>query len=144
MEAANIFLIGSIIAFVFGAFLIYKLYHYTTTIKNEGRDRNYYYNRFMRNKEQVERYMESLQHSITLSNCGNEVFGDAKITANQHLSNLKNDYDKDYTEVTQNILKKNKLTRKDKRINIKLLTEQSEKLYNIEKVLREINEKYRS
>ena len=98
----------------------------------------------MRNKEQVERYMESLQHSITLSNCGNEVFGDAKITANQHLSNLKNDYDKDYTEVTQNILKKNKLTRKDKRINIKLLTEQSEKLYNIEKVLREINEKYRS
>ena len=145
MEAANIFLIGSIIAFVFGAFLIYKLYMYSTTIKNEGRDRNYYYNRFMRNKEQVERYIESLQHSITLSNCGDEVFGTTtKLTANQHLSNLQDDYDNDYTEVTQKILKKNKLTRKDKRINIKLLTKQSEKLYNIEKVLREINAKYRS
>lgn len=145
MEAANIFLIGSIIAFVFGAFLIYKLYLYSTTIKNEGRDRNYYFNRFMRNKEQVERYIETLQHCITLSNCGDETFGTInRMTANQHLSNLKNDYENDYTDVTQKLLKKNKLTRKDKKMNIKLLSKQSEKLYNIEKVVREINEKYRS
>ena len=96
MEAANIFLIGSIIAFVFGAFLIYKLYMYSTTIKNEGRDRNYYYNRFMRNKDQVERHIETLQHNITISNCGDEIFGtNNSMSANKHLNNLKNDYEND-------------------------------------------------
>lgn len=145
MEAANIILIGFIIAFVFGSFFVYKLFMYITTIKTEGRDRNYYYSRFMRNKEQVERYMESLQHSITLFNCDDERFGSEKnVTAQQHLLNLKADYNADYTEVTQKILKKNKLTRRDKKMYIKLLSNQSEKLYSIEKIVREVNHKYRS
>ena len=144
MEAANIILIGFIIAIVFGSFLVYKLYMYSTTVKSDGRDRNYYYSRFMRNKEQVERYMESLQHNITLLNCGDERFGNASNSSVQeHLAKLKFDYNADYTEVTQKILKKNKLTRKDKKMYIKLLANQSEKLYNIEKLVREINVKYR-
>ncbi|WP_026976729.1 hypothetical protein [Flavobacterium tegetincola] len=137
------------IYFVVGVLLlasivIYKMYLYSVTVKTEGRDRNYYYNRFMRNKEQVERYMESLQHSITLFNCGDERFGeDSKTTAQQHLIKLQSDYNADYTEVTQKILKKNKLTRRDKKMYIKLLSNQSEKLYNIEKIVREINNKYK-
>ena len=129
----------------FGSFIFYKIYMYSVTVRNGGRDRNYYYSRFMRNKEQVERYIESLQHSITLFNCGNESFGNTnKTTANDHLAKLKNDYVSDYTEVTQKILKRNKLTRKDKKLYIKLLSNQSEKLFHIEAILREINQKYRN
>lgn len=144
MEEANVFLIGFIIACIFGSFLVYKLYMYSITVKNGGRDKNYYYNRFMRNKEQVERYIESMQHSITLYNCGNEVFGEQSITAQEHLDNLKADYENDYTEVTQKILKRNVLTRKDKKMYIKLLANQSEKLFNIEVIQRLINRKYRN
>lgn len=142
MEQANIILIGCIIAFVFGSFLVYQIYMYNLTVQSDGRDRNYYYNRFIRNKEQVERYIESLQHNITLFNCGDESFGNNG-TAQQHLSHLKNDYGKDYSEMTQKILKRNKLTRKDKKMYIKLLANQSEKLYDIEKIVREVNNKYR-
>jgi hypothetical protein len=127
----------------FGSFLVYKIYLYFATVKSGGRDKNYYYNRFMRNKEQVERYIESLQHSITLFNCGDEKIntGD-NLTVQDHLSKLRNDYDNDYAEVTKKILKRT-INRKDKKKYIKLLSDQSEKLYKIERVLREVNSKYR-
>lgn len=129
----------------FGSFLFYKIYMYSVTVRSGGREKNYYYNRFMRNKEQVERYIESLQHSITLFHCGDEIFGTMnKMTAENHLSKLKNDYKNDYTDVTQKILKRNTLTRKDKKLYIKLLSDQSEKLFHVEGILREINQKYRN
>lgn len=116
MEAANVLLIGIIISFVLGSFIVYRIYLYTVTVKSGGRDKNYYYNRFMRNKEQVERYIESLQHSITLFNCGDEKIntGD-NLTVQDHLSKLRNDYDNDYAEVTQKILKRT-INRKDKKV----------------------------
>lgn len=145
MEAANVILIGFILSFVFGSFLVYKLFLYNLTIKNDGKEKNYYYNRFMRNKAQVEKYIEVLQHTITINNCGQDVLNNENgITVQQHLSQLKIDYENDYTEVTQKILKKNKLMRRDKKTYIKLLSNQSEKLYNIETVLTAINHKYRA
>lgn len=129
----------------FGSLLLYKILRYSNGVKAGDKDRNYYYNRFMRNKEQVERYIESLQHTITIFNCGEERFGTLdNISANQHLSNLKMDYQNDYTEITQKILKRNKLTRKDKKLYMKLLSKQSEKLYNVEKILRELNVRYKN
>lgn len=145
MEAANVSLIFLIIGFILSSFLVYKLYLYLTTVKNDGRVKNYYYNRFMRNKAQVEKYIEVLQHTITIHNCGNEVIDASNgMTLQQHLSKLKMDYEVDYTEVTQKILKKNKLQRKHKKTYIRLLSNQSEKLYNIEHILAVINQKYRN
>lgn len=145
MEAANVVLIGFIVAFILGSFLVYKLYMYVTVIKNDGREKNYYYNRFMRNKAQVEKYIEVLQHAITIHNCGNEIVDSSSgMTVQQHLSKLKIDYEDDYTEVTQKILKKNRLQRKHKKTYIRLLSNQSEKLYNIENILATINQKYKN
>jgi len=128
----------------FASLLIYKLYMYSVTVQTGGRDKNYYYKRFMRNKEQVESYIEIMQHSITLYNCGNEVFGDQNLTAQNHLDNLKRDYENDYTDITQKILKRNRLSRKDKKKYVKLLADQSEKLFNVEGIQRLINQKYRT
>lgn len=139
----GIFFLVAIFGFV--SFLIYKLYMYSKTKKNDGREKNYYYNRFMRNKGQVEKYIEVLQHTITIHNCGNDVIDVSNgMTMQQHLSKLKMDYEVDYTEVTQKILKKNKLQRKHKKTYIRLLSNQSEKLYNIEHILTVINQKYRN
>jgi len=139
----GIFFLVAVLGFI--SFLIYKLYMYSSTIKNDGKEKNYYYSRFMRNKEQVEKYIEVLQHTMTIHHCAEDTIDDASgMTVREHLQKLKTDYTNDYTEVTQKILKKNRLLRKDKKTYIKLLSDQSEKLYNIEKVLTKINQKYRS
>jgi 5-bromo-4-chloroindolyl phosphate hydrolysis protein len=144
MEQLQIGIFFLVAAFGFISFLIYKIYLYTTTVQSDGKEKNYYYSRVMRNKEQVEKYIEVLQHTITIHNCGLDVLdASTGMSVQQHLTKLKSDYVEDYTEVTQKILKRNKLTRKDKKKFIKLLSDQSEKLYNIEKVLTAINHKYR-
>lgn len=145
MQELQIGIFFLVAIFGFATFLIYKAYLYFRGKRNDGREKNYYYNRFMRNKENTEKYIEVLQHTIALNNCGNEVLDKtAGLSVQQYLEKLKTDYEEDYTEVTQKLLKKNRLERKHKKTYIRLLSNQSEKLYTVENILTNINQKYRS
>lgn len=103
--------------------------------------KSYYHRRFLRNKLQMERYLDELNLLITTNNCGDIMYNN-EITLNQYLINLKTEYKKNYVDFNLKALKRNNLKEKHKKFYSKMLIKQSEKLYFVESELLKLNEIY--
>ena len=134
----------SFVAISFVTILVYNLFLYNDRLKNNDKEKSNYYLRYMRNKAQVEKNIDFIQDLIASHRCGEDFLGDESgFNVSQHLSKLRSDYEIQYSAEIVKVLKRNKMGRKEKRKYLKLLSNQSEKLYNIEKIVREINNKYK-
>lgn len=118
----------------FAAFILYS-----KNVSNLAVKKSYYLRRFLRNKLQMEKYIEELNQIINKHNCGANYFIEG-ITLNEYLLNLKEEYIKSYTDFNLKILKKPNLKDKHKKFYAKMLIKQSEKLYFIETEIIKISE----
>lgn len=109
----------------------------------DGSEKNYYYNRFLRNKKQLESFIEKLGQLILAHKCGGD-FVTNGITLEVYLNNMINDYEINYANSILKILKRNKLKNKEKRYYRQILNNQSEQLYNVETEINALHSKYRS
>lgn len=120
----------------FSAFMIYSKNN-----SNSAVTKSYYLRRFLRNKLQMEKYIEELNRIITTHKCGPDFLAEG-ITLDQYLSNLQQEYKKSYADFNLKILKKPNLKDKHKKFYAKMLIKQSEKLYFIETEISKISEIY--
>lgn len=119
------------------AFAVFILY--TNNASNLAVKKSYYLRRFLRNKLQMEKYIEELDQIIKTHNCGSNYFIDG-ISLDEYLLNLKEEYKKSYADFNLKILKKPNLKDKHKKFYAKMLIKQSEKLYFIETEILKISE----
>lgn len=115
-------------------------FYYGANRKTEN-ERNYYYKRFMRNKLQLQRFIEQVQTLLGTYSCGNDLIYDG-LTIKMYLQNLEEEYSSSYSNSLMKILKKNNLKHKDKKHYAKILVRQSEKLYHVEMDLIALQTKY--
>ena len=123
--------------------LILGLAVYLLYIKNKtnSKIKNYYLRRFLRNKLQMENYIEELKTIISKNNCGSEFIFE-NCTLESYLATLEQEYAKNYADFNTKILRRTDLKDKHKKYYAKILIKQSEKLYFIETELYKINQKY--
>ncbi|MDD3005157.1 hypothetical protein [Flavobacterium sp.] len=115
---------------IFGL-IAYTYFQRRPPLQDTGRD--YYYKRFMRNKEQLNKYITDLENI-------NNAFPDAKLivasdvdkSVQDYLKEMKDYLETEFPEKKLKTIKKKKLTYKEKNIFTKKLCDQSEKLFKIE------------
>ena len=131
------FIFFTIIVFGLGAFIIYR-----STSKKRTAE-NYYYRRYLRNRVQLEKHIDSLQQLILNYECGSHVWDEGKnSTVEAYLLQLKINLQNEYSEGTLKLLKRNKLKNKDKKYYSKILIKQSEMLFRTETDLIILHNKY--
>ena len=113
--------------------------------KEAREKKSYYLKRFLRNKEQSLKHIHQVEALAIENNCWDKkAFTDKDVTFRDYLELLKNKYDKDYSEISYQVLKRNKLTQSQKQEYTKKLIEQSEDLYLMEVDLATLNKNSRT
>ena len=132
-----------LIIFIVVVVLGFSAYFYFIRSKTaNGTEKNYYYNRFLRNKVQLEHFIEQFQQFIAEYGCGTDTLQNGT-TIEAYLASMKKDYETNYSNSILKILKRNKLKNKEKRHYGQILISQSEKLYNVETELNALHAKYK-
>lgn len=116
---------------VIGGLLIY----FYIQKRNDSRyfEYNYYYKRFLRNKLQAEKNIKELDIIIKLCNKDELILTkNGASSPEEYQFQLKHDYQFDYCNKILKKIKNNNLKKREKKIFAKMLSNQSEKLYNVE------------
>ena len=116
------------------ALVVVLVYAFFFRKSKEAREKkSYYLKRFLRNKEQSLRHINEVEVLVRQNNGWNKkAFPDKEIIFSEYLNTLKSKYENDYSDISYQILKKNKLTNAQKQEYTRKLIEQSEDLYLME------------
>ena len=123
----SVILVGSLLLVVF---LVYVFF-----FKKNGEieKKSYYLKRFLRNKEQSLRHIKEVESLVVLNDVwSSKAFPNKELIFSEYLDRLKTKYEKDYSDSSYKILKRNKLSHSQKQEYTKQLMEQSEDLYLME------------
>ncbi len=132
-----------LIIFIVVIVLCFSVYFYFRKSNPvNGTEKNYYYNRFLKNKIQLERLMEQLRQLISDYKCGGDIVHNG-VTLQAYLTSVNQEYETNYANSILKTLKRNKLKNKEKRYYGQILINQSEKLYNVETELNALHAKYK-
>lgn len=131
-----------VIGFVFVVLLVYVLFFQKS--KETKDKKSYYLKRFIRNKEQSFKHINEVEALASQNNSWNiKAFPDREETFSEYLEKLKTKFSDDYSDSSQQILKKNKLSYSQKQEHTKKLIEQSEDLYLMEVDLGVLNKTWK-
>jgi hypothetical protein len=108
---------------------------------NDRMEKNYYHRRFSKNKIQAELHIEQLNALIKTGNYEGD-FLNKDATAQNYLNQLKANLETNYSEAVFKKIKKTKLKHKEKTAYAKLLKEESERFYLVERDLAKLQSKY--
>ncbi|MDR6967167.1 hypothetical protein J2X31_001174 [Flavobacterium arsenatis] len=122
----SIIFVGSLLLI---SFLVYLFFFRNN---KELDKKSYYLKRFLRNKEQSLKHINQVEALVVENNGSKQAFPDKDMTFFEYLESLKSKYENDYSEITHQILRKNRLSHAQKQEYTKKLLQQSEDLYLME------------
>lgn len=108
------------------AFVVYLFFFRNNKLSDR---KSYYLRRFLRNKQQSLKHISQVEALMSENNISKQAFPEKTITFFEYLNSLKAKHLNDYSEITHQVLRRNKLSHAQKKEYTKKLLEQSEDLY---------------